>query len=404
MLVRHEAGRLSHPSGRVRGMCKMCEGFSQEQMLADDAAIIAEHGYLVTGVGDGDPPHWTYTVGLLDLVGHPELIVAGPHFEVAGALLNLVGREIVAGRSFGPGDTMDLPDDGSVRFGGVHPIQHRLGTFNVWHALAERGDVRAEQLEVLQVFIPRSRDLPMRTLPATRSVAPREPGRRGATPSPHPSEAATVTYTWSTRKVYHWCMARVRTNIELEDRYVKAIMDRFGVHTKTEAVDLALRHLAGQPMTREEALAMRGAHAIHHLPDDAGPGSILADSSAWIEYDRATGSPVDRRVTALVEGDGKLVVTEPVVMEVLAGARDDRREAELRRLLGRFELLRFDPVIDFDAAARIYRRCRRVGVTPRGMVDCMIASVAVRHEAILLARDVDLVRVAEVVGLTVDDG
>ncbi len=81
-----------------------------------------------------------------------------------------------------------------------------------------------------------------------------------------------MTYTWSTRKVYHWCMARVRTNIELEDRYVKAIMDRFGVHTKTEAVDLALRHLAGQPMTREEALAMRGAHAIDHLPDDAGPG------------------------------------------------------------------------------------------------------------------------------------
>jgi Arc/MetJ family transcription regulator len=32
-------------------------------------------------------------------------------------------------------------------------------------------------------------------------------------------------------------------------------MDRYGVRTKTEAVDLALRHLAGQPMTREEALA-----------------------------------------------------------------------------------------------------------------------------------------------------
>jgi Arc/MetJ family transcription regulator len=67
-------------------------------------------------------------------------------------------------------------------------------------------------------------------------------------------------------------MARVRTNIELEDRYVRAIMDRFGVHTKTEAVDLALRHLAGQPMTREEALAMRGSHSIDHLPDDASPG------------------------------------------------------------------------------------------------------------------------------------
>ena len=66
-------------------------------------------------------------------------------------------------------------------------------------------------------------------------------------------------------------MGRVRTNIEIEDTYVKAIMDRFGVHTKTEAVDLALRHLAGQPMTRKEALAMRGVHAIDEIPDDTSP-------------------------------------------------------------------------------------------------------------------------------------
>ena len=49
--VSHEGGRLSHPSGRVRGMCRMCEGFSQEDMLAEESAIIEEHGYLVTGVG-----------------------------------------------------------------------------------------------------------------------------------------------------------------------------------------------------------------------------------------------------------------------------------------------------------------------------------------------------------------
>jgi Arc/MetJ family transcription regulator len=48
-------------------------------------------------------------------------------------------------------------------------------------------------------------------------------------------------------------------------------MDRYGVHTKTEAVDLALRHLAGQPVSRDEALAMRGAHAIGEIPADTGP-------------------------------------------------------------------------------------------------------------------------------------
>ena len=66
-------------------------------------------------------------------------------------------------------------------------------------------------------------------------------------------------------------MARVRTNIEIEDSYVEAVMDRYGVRTKTEAVDLALRHLAGQPMTREEALAMRGAHAIGETPSEVAP-------------------------------------------------------------------------------------------------------------------------------------
>ena len=66
-------------------------------------------------------------------------------------------------------------------------------------------------------------------------------------------------------------MARIRTNIELNEVYVRRIMDRYGIHTKTEAVDLALRHLAGQPMTREEALAMEGAQAIGEIPQDASP-------------------------------------------------------------------------------------------------------------------------------------
>jgi len=66
-------------------------------------------------------------------------------------------------------------------------------------------------------------------------------------------------------------MSRVRTNIEIEDSYVQVIMDRYRVRTKTQAVELALRHLAGQPMTREEAMAMRGAHAIAEAPADGQP-------------------------------------------------------------------------------------------------------------------------------------
>jgi predicted nucleic acid-binding protein len=130
---------------------------------------------------------------------------------------------------------------------------------------------------------------------------------------------------------------------------------------------------------------------------------ILADTSAWVEYDRATGSAVDRRVAELIDAAGSLAVTEPVAMEVLAGARDERREEDLRRLLLRFELLSFDAVSDFNGAVTIYRRCRAAGVTPRGMLDCMIVAVAGRTGARLLFHDVDMDRVAGVIGIELDE-
>lgn len=94
---------------------------------------------------------------------------------------------------------------------------------------------------------------------------------------------------------------------------------------------------------------------------------ILADTSAWIEYNRATGSSVDQRLTALIDKGGPVVVTEPVIMEIVAGTRTEAHADQLRRLMLRGGLLRFDTPTDLDGAALIYRRCRRAGVTPRGI-------------------------------------
>jgi predicted nucleic acid-binding protein len=129
---------------------------------------------------------------------------------------------------------------------------------------------------------------------------------------------------------------------------------------------------------------------------------IIADTSAWVEYDRATGSATDRRLAGLIADEGPVAVTEPVIMEVLAGARGDSREADLRRLMLRFHLCRLDPAADFEGAARIYRCCRQGGVTPRGLIDCMIAAVAWRSKATLLTCDKDLRNVARVMGIGLD--
>jgi Arc/MetJ family transcription regulator len=49
-----------------------------------------------------------------------------------------------------------------------------------------------------------------------------------------------------------------RTNIEIEDELIARVMRRYGLRTKRAAVELALRRLDLEPMSREEALAMRG--------------------------------------------------------------------------------------------------------------------------------------------------
>ena len=71
--------------------------------------------------------------------------------------------------------------------------------------------------------------------------------------------------------MYDRCMARVRTNLVIEDDYVDVIRARYDLRSKTEAVDLALRALAGRPATLEEALVMEGARAIVEVPEDRGP-------------------------------------------------------------------------------------------------------------------------------------
>jgi len=129
---------------------------------------------------------------------------------------------------------------------------------------------------------------------------------------------------------------------------------------------------------------------------------ILVDSSAWVEYDRATGSPTDATLTELIESGGSgVAVTEPILMEVLAGARSADGAAQLRRLLTSFSWIPVDSVADFEGAAAIYRSCRRSGVSPRGLIDCMIANIAMRTGSQLLAADKDFRAMASVVPLRI---
>lgn len=126
---------------------------------------------------------------------------------------------------------------------------------------------------------------------------------------------------------------------------------------------------------------------------------ILVDTSAWVEFLRNTGSPVARRVDKLLPAD--LATTDPVRMEVLAGARDEKHLDSLRRLLARCVNLQTEPG-DFDVAASVWRACRLAGDTPRSLVDCLVAVVALRHDVAICHADRDFGIIARHTALAVD--
>ncbi len=49
-----------------------------------------------------------------------------------------------------------------------------------------------------------------------------------------------------------------RTNIDIDDELCRQVMDRFHLSTKRDAVNLALRHLAGEPLDVDDARSLRG--------------------------------------------------------------------------------------------------------------------------------------------------
>jgi hypothetical protein len=126
---------------------------------------------------------------------------------------------------------------------------------------------------------------------------------------------------------------------------------------------------------------------------------ILADTSAWVEFLRATGSDVHLRTRRLLERD-ELATTDVVLMEVLAGARDDRHRDRLQALLARCEFVPTEGPRDYEDAAQIYRICRRAGDTVRTLTDCLIAAVALRAGLPVLHRDTDLATIVRHTRLT----
>jgi predicted nucleic acid-binding protein len=114
---------------------------------------------------------------------------------------------------------------------------------------------------------------------------------------------------------------------------------------------------------------------------------LLVDTSVWIEHLRGTNSRAARTMTELLDDRETLTTTEPIAMELLAGATSARGLAQLERLVAGLSMLPLDPGRDYCDAAAIFRATRSAGRTVRRLNDCLIAQVALRNDVTLVHRD-----------------
>ena len=124
---------------------------------------------------------------------------------------------------------------------------------------------------------------------------------------------------------------------------------------------------------------------------------MIADTSAWVELFRATGSAVHLRLRQALQSGEALFMPDAVYQELLQGARGPEHFVRLQSEL--------DTVRTLDAhdsrevtrqGAMLYARCRWQGVTMRSQNGCLIAACAIESGEPLLHADRDFLQLAQI--------
>ena len=123
----------------------------------------------------------------------------------------------------------------------------------------------------------------------------------------------------------------------------------------------------------------------------------LVDTSVWVSFLRGDGSPAHTWFRRRIDDPSSIAVTEPVIMELLAGAGDARRRSRVEAIVMQVRCLTVQPDIDFRDAGLLSAAMRADGRTVRSIVDCLIATVALRTGVGVAHRDTDYRAIA---GLT----
>ncbi|NPV58261.1 MAG: PIN domain nuclease [Actinobacteria bacterium] len=123
---------------------------------------------------------------------------------------------------------------------------------------------------------------------------------------------------------------------------------------------------------------------------------VLVDTSVWVDFLRGVDSPHRLVLRGLISAEEEVCLADIILAEVLQGIRSDRDFRAVKRNLMEFPIYSLKGVESYVSAAMLYRRCRKCGITLRGIIDCLIAQIAIEHGLVILHKDRDFERIAKV--------
>lgn len=127
----------------------------------------------------------------------------------------------------------------------------------------------------------------------------------------------------------------------------------------------------------------------------------LVDTSVWVHALRPSGHPRVRALLRPLILNGEVAVTEWVLLELMTGLRTTERKESLLQWFAPVVRLSFE-VSWWEHAWDLAARLRREGITPAA-ADCLIATVAINHQAVLIHCDADFESMKPVVPLVTLD-
>lgn len=125
---------------------------------------------------------------------------------------------------------------------------------------------------------------------------------------------------------------------------------------------------------------------------------ILADSSVWVDYLRGAATENTAALDIAI-GNGRLVLGDLIVTEVLRGVTDERIAALVWSRLRMFDIM---PLCGPEVAVRAaesYRILRVKGETIRGTLDLIIGTWCIMNAVPLIHADRDFEKMERWLGL-----